>query len=219
MTKASVPVFRNMLKSVVVDTEATKGAQVGINLLDPSGKLVNWSDILNPKTTTGSTLNSTDDLQEGQWNLYFTNKRAQDAVGGILVNTPDINLAYAPGVPSISAMLVHLTAIALTNLTYPMVVAVDGAGNAYYPDLTNPVDVSRIVGVTMNSALAGATVQIVTSRNFTEIAWSWSPGRIYCAVTGGGLTQTAPTTGAVVEVARVITPTSIRVGIQPAILR
>lgn len=115
--------------------------------------------------------------------------------------------------------LITLTATALTDLTYPRVVSLDGAGNAYYPDLTNRDDVSRIVGVTLHAAAAGAPVQIVTSRDFTESAWSWSPGRIYCALTGGALTQTAPATGAVIEVARVVSPTTIRVGIQPAILR
>ena len=115
--------------------------------------------------------------------------------------------------------LATLTATALTDLTYPCVVSLDGAGNAYTPDLTNAADVSRIVGVTSHAAAAGAPVRVVTSRDFTESAWNWSPGRIYCALTGGALTQTAPATGAVVEVARVITPTTIRVGIQPAILR
>lgn len=167
---------------------------------------------------SGTSAASTSDLTEGS-NLYFTNKRAQDAVGNILANTPDIDLAYNPSTPSISATLVQITANALTALTYPNVVALDGAGNAYYPDLTNPADVSRIVGVTTNAAAMGAPVGIVTSKTFTESAWGWSPGRIYCAVTGGALTQTAPATGAVVEVARVITPTTIRVGIQPAILR
>ena len=162
---------------------------------------------------------TTDDLTEGTTNLYFTNKRAQDAVGNILANTPDIDLAYNPSTPSISATLVQITANALTALTYPNVVALDGAGNAYYPDLTNPADVSRIVGVTTNAAAMGAPVGIVTSKTFTESAWGWSPGRIYCAVTGGALTQTAPATGAVVEVARVITPTTIHDGVQPAILR
>lgn len=117
------------------------------------------------------------------------------------------------------ADLPTLTATALVDLTYPRVVSLDGAGNAYYPDLTNPDDVSRIVGVTAHAAATGAPVQIVTSRDFTEPAWSWSPGRIYCALTGGALTQSVPLTGAIVEVARVVSPTTIRVGIQPAILR
>lgn len=109
-------------------------------------------------------------------------------------------------------------AVAAIDLSYPRVVALDGAGNAYYPDLTNRDDVSRIAGVTAHAAVAGTAVQITTSYDFTEVAWNWAPGRLYCALTGGGITQTAPSTGAIVEVARVVSPTTIRVGIQPAIL-
>lgn len=110
MTKASVPMFRNMLKSITVDTEATKGAQVGVNLLAPDGSLVKWSDILNVSTTPASSLsnNTTDDLDEGQFNLYFTNRRAQDAVGGILADSANVTLAYVGG-SSITADLTDVT--------------------------------------------------------------------------------------------------------------
>jgi hypothetical protein len=203
---------------------------------------------------------TTDDLAEGQWNLYFTDRRAQDAVGGILEDSANVTLRYVAGT-SIIADLTELTdagggtlqktafdaygrktgtsaatsddlpeglanlydapitATALTALSYPNVVSVDGMGNAYYPDLSNPVDVERIAGVTLHAAAMGAPVKIVTSRDFYEGAWGWSPGRIYCASTGGALTQTPPTSpSAIVEVARAVSPTTIRVGIQPGII-
>lgn len=47
---------------------------------------------------------TTTDLAEGS-NLYFTDERAQDAVGGILANSSDINLAYSDVTPDISATL------------------------------------------------------------------------------------------------------------------
>lgn len=49
--------------------------------------------------------NTTDDLPEGATNLYFTDERAQDAVGLILADTATIDLTYADGVPSVSADL------------------------------------------------------------------------------------------------------------------
>jgi hypothetical protein len=221
MGKIRVPVHGNAMKAVIINSDATEGATVGVNLFAPDGKtLVQWADILNPKVTAGSGFTgTTDDVDEGQFNLYFTKKRAQDAVGEILVDSDTISLTYDPSVPSIKAELVDLQAIALTALDYPNVVALDGAGNAYYPDLTNPSDVARIIGVTTHAAALGAPVNIVTSRDFTEIAWSWLPGRIYCALSGGALTQTVPTTGAIVEVARAVSSTTIRVGITPGILR
>lgn len=48
---------------------------------------------------------TTDDLDEGATNLYFTDERAQDAVGTILVDTADIELDYDDSAPSISAVL------------------------------------------------------------------------------------------------------------------
>lgn len=108
--KASVPLFRNMLKSVTVETAATIGAQIGVNLLLPDGSvgtIAQLQKLFGSTQTSGAPLNTTDDLQEGQWNLYFTNRRAQDAVGGILVNSANITLAYVGGT-SITADLTDL---------------------------------------------------------------------------------------------------------------
>jgi|SRR5215469_16552632 len=49
-----------------------------------------------------STLKSTDDLPEGRVNLYYTSRRAQDAVGEILTSPGSVIFNYTPGV-SISA--------------------------------------------------------------------------------------------------------------------
>lgn len=110
-------------------------------------------------------------------------------------------------------------ATAQVALTYPQVVAVDGAGNAYPPDLSMGADVSRIMGVTLNAATTGNPVRISRLHMFTESAWSWAPGRIYCTTTGGALTQAVPASpSAVVEVGRALTPTTVLVNVQPAIL-
>lgn len=47
---------------------------------------------------------STADLSEGA-NLYFTDERAQDAVGGILTDTAEIDFTYSDATPSITADL------------------------------------------------------------------------------------------------------------------
>lgn len=46
-----------------------------------------------------------DDIVEGTTNLYFTDERAQDAVGTILIDGTFVDLDYADGVPSITADL------------------------------------------------------------------------------------------------------------------
>lgn len=119
MKKVRVPVHRTSpTQSVLIDPAATNGAQIGVNLLDPDGKLVPWP-IVAP-STGGTSLNTTDDLDEGQWNLWFTDRRAQDAVGEILANSTTISLAYVVGT-SITATLNDLadsgTGAALVKIT------------------------------------------------------------------------------------------------------
>lgn len=57
---------------------------------------------------------STSNLPEGT-NLYFTNERAQDAVGGILTNTSQINLTYNDTLNTISATFFSNNVSQFTN--------------------------------------------------------------------------------------------------------
>jgi len=54
---------------------------------------------------TGVVVLDTDDISEGS-NLYFTDERAQDAVGTILTNSTKIDFTYNDGTPSITATIV-----------------------------------------------------------------------------------------------------------------
>ena len=65
---------------------------------------------------TCSSLNScsTTNLPEGS-NLYFLDERAQDAVGNILTNSPQITFTYNDGVPSISAAFASNNISQFTN--------------------------------------------------------------------------------------------------------
>lgn len=47
----------------------------------------------------------TDDINEGATNLYFTDERAQDAVGTILTDSSSIDFTYDDGTPSITAVV------------------------------------------------------------------------------------------------------------------
>lgn len=108
-----VPVYGNQTKAVHVEPGATKGAKVGTNFYGPDGELVSWSDIVNPKVdaspTSDNSISTTDDLDEGAFNLYFTDERAQDAVGGILQNSDNVTLTYNDAVPSIRADLTDVS--------------------------------------------------------------------------------------------------------------
>lgn len=105
---------------------------------------------------------------------------------------------------------------AQSNVIAGSVVTIDPSG-IYNPNLAVPADVTAIIGIASTSANAGNPVTVMTAGQITESGWAWSQGPIYCAATGGALTQTPPATGALVQVAIAISPTTIAVGIQPAI--
>lgn len=115
MTKRRVPIFKTSpVKSVLIDPEATEGAQVGVNLIGPDGKLVSrdtWKRLLagGGQADTGSSGGTTDGIEEGAYNLYFTNERAQDAVGGILKDSANVTLTYDDAGPGIKADLTDVT--------------------------------------------------------------------------------------------------------------
>lgn len=109
--------------------------------------------------------------------------------------------------------------IASGTIQSNMVVASDGAGRVYVPDLTNPSDVTRVVAIASTAGTDGQAITCKTAGQLTEVAWNWQPGPVYCAASGGTLTQTPPETGAVLQAGVAISPTTIQVGIRPATLR
>jgi hypothetical protein len=91
-----VPLYGVTGKSASVDTGATEGAVVGSNLRWPDGSVVT-EEFLRAGGSGGSASSgpdTTDDLDEGGYHLYFTASRAQDAVGGVLADTDTIDFTY-----------------------------------------------------------------------------------------------------------------------------
>lgn len=113
---------------------------------------------------------------------------------------------------------VTFTVTAGTTLSYPIVVAIDN-GLAHPADPTNTSDMTSQLAITTQAASVGTPVLVATSISMTEPLWSWSPGRVYLALSGGQITQTPPSTGALLEVGRAVSATTIEFNIQTAILR
>ncbi len=122
-----------------------------------------------------------------------------------------------PGPPGPGAAAYILTASG--PIGGQRVVAANVDGEAYYPDLTNPGDVANVVGITQNAAPDGGQVNVISEGEIDEVLWTWTPGPLFCSVTNGTLTQTAPLTGAVFEVARALSPTRIAVNLKTPTLR
>ena len=55
---------------------------------------------------TGIVVLDTDDIAEGVTNLYYTDERAQDAIGTILTDSSTIDFTYNDGTPSITAIVI-----------------------------------------------------------------------------------------------------------------
>jgi hypothetical protein len=105
------------------------------------------------------------------------------------------------------------------SMTYPVVVAIDGSV-AHPADPTNDADMASEIAITTQASILGASVNVNAIWQHTEPAWSWVPGRVYLSLTPGQLTQTPdPSVGAILEVGRVISPTTIAFNVQTAILR
>lgn len=87
MPKVKVPQFRST-RSVTVDPDATNGAVLGLNLWDETGELVDLDALVaqaiadaggassdGGTSPSGSDL-TTDDVEEGRYNEYYTDARA-----------------------------------------------------------------------------------------------------------------------------------------------
>lgn len=82
----------------------------------------------------GSSIASTDDLPEGAVNLYFTDERAQDAVGAALTDTATVNLTYNDGANTITADVIaagvdHGSLSGLADDDHTQYFLVDGSRN------------------------------------------------------------------------------------------
>jgi len=87
-----------------------------------------------------------------------------------------------------------------------------------YGDNTNSDHRNRIKGVTRGAASLAATAVVQTYGPLSEVTWSWTPGLPIYYSTGGALTQTAPTSGAVQQIAIAETATKIFINPQPPII-
>lgn len=94
------------------------------------------------------------------------------------------------------------------------VVAVANA-QAYYPDLSDPLDVARIIGITQEDVPSGRATFIVTAQTFQDNIFNWVPGIIYCSALNGVLTQTAPTSGPKIEVGRAVNTVTMHITPHP----
>jgi len=198
MSIVSVPLFGNPMKQVKLDSKATEGAVVGVNLFAADGTVYTLDQILNSKVTTSGITNlsgfTSDDLQEGQFNLYFTNRRAEDAVGGILANSANVTLTYVAGT-SITANLTPITfggsgaLYAFTFDTYGRVVDYRTPSTTDLAEGTKLYFTVARVLATLLAGLSTASSALVTAADSVLVAI----GKLQAQITAINTTTTAVT--------------------------
>ena len=166
------------------------------------------NDVANPANTA---LYSTDPVGARGWHTLFS----------MLNPGAGITLTAAPtGIVTIAANGAGtFQSTAVGNIASNTVVAAT-AGGVMNPSLATSTEVPAIVGIAFTSATSGNPITVMTAGQITEALWSWTPGEpIYCGLTGGTLTQTAPSVDAVVVVGVALSATTINVQIGMMYLR
>lgn len=161
MKTARVQLYGITGKHVVVNTDATAGATVGSDLKWPDGSTVTEAQLRAASAPSGgssSDISTSDDLDEGQYNIYFTQQRAQDAVGGILVDTATIDFTYDGSAHLIKADLKDLSNAgggSLVKVNRDAKGRVAGTSSASTDDLSEGVANLYFTPARVNGALAG----------------------------------------------------------------
>lgn len=88
-------------------------------------------------------------------------------------------------------------------------VRVDAVGLAWLAD-KDDADPDASIGVSTGAASIGAPVTIQMSAEISESGWSWAAGAVWLG-TGGQLTQSPPTTGALVRIGTATRATSLKI--------
>ena len=154
---------------IQIDADATYGAQIGVNLLLPNGKVATMADFQNGNGTIVGPA-TTDELAEGQYNFYFTDKRAQSAVGDILTDTSTVHLAYDGTGNTIKADLVGFGALTTDDLD-------EGTDNLYFTKPRVAGALAEGIGIDLSVDGDGNTTISLTGAT-GGLLTDWSGGQL-----------------------------------------
>lgn len=109
-----------------------------------------------------------------------------------------------------------------TELVIPAGVSLSGhriiTNTGIYADKDTPAHWDIISGMSLHAASSGAPVRVRTMGELSEVSWSWDATKPLFLGSDGNVTQTLPTTGAIIRLGRVSTPTTIVLALQAPII-
>lgn len=109
-----------------------------------------------------------------------------------------------------------ITLVAGENLSALRAVTTNTSGQAVYAT-NDTLANAQVVGITNGAVTSGANATIKISGILTDANWNWTKGTVYLG-TNGTLTQTVPTSGAiVVHVGKALTSTQLLIDIDTII--
>lgn len=112
---------------------------------------------------------------------------------------------------------VFVSRIALNALSGHRAVIVNAGNKFIYAD-NSTLTLCNVAGITTGAIAANALGRAQASGLMSENSWNWTLGQPIFLSSNGVLTQTAPTLGYLLEIARAVSPTQILIDIKTAIL-
>lgn len=156
-------------------------------------------------TDANETINVNDDVSLNVQNVISDVNIVDEVItlniesGGVLAANSEVTVVAGQ-------ILSALRGVTLNNL-----------GQAVYAD-SSSVASATLLGLTSTAANLGSFVNVKTHGLVTDLSWSWNKGPIFIT-TNGGLTQTAPSNGAIIaQIGRALSSTTLFVDVDPILI-
>ena len=132
---------------------------------------------------------------------------------------PYVPPSPTPTPTSAGSQILSLPIEAAVGMSALRVVAARSSdGRLIYASATNPAHAFTVFGLLRSSVTASEPVAVLTEGQVSDSSWNWSIGSPIFLGANGTLTQNAPQSGFLIQVATPITPHTIEFEIQEPIL-
>jgi hypothetical protein len=168
-SRAGLPVrVRDDIGKKIIDGMNTGGFSSGDG--NAPSKVYSVNDI--EPDSHGNVALDTDDIDEGSTNLYFTDERAQDAIGTILTDSSTIDFTYTDATPAVTAIVIDdsITFAKMQNIATDSLIGRDTASTGDPENITLNATLSMDGSGHLQRAALTGDVTASAGSNATSIA-------------------------------------------------